>query len=399
MTRITNDPPLFPLERSCPLDPPDELGRLREQDPVTRMTYPAGPVGWLVTGFAEARAVLADPRFSARHELLLQPTRKTKLYDEPVPPGMFSRTDDPEHARYRKLVTARFTAKRVRAAEPMIERIVDEQLTELAAAGSSADLMSQFAEPVSARITCTIIGFMEADRKLVMRHAATSGAMSTSAEEADRAAGAIILLAQRMLRRKSARPGDDLASDLLATGELSKEEIVALVVTLFAGGMDTTPNALALGILALLNDQGELAKLRAEPARIDDAVDELLRFLTVSHLGATRCALEDVEVGGHVISKGEVVTVALNAANRDPRRFTDPDRLDVHRSDRAHLAFGHGGHLCLGHALARTTLRIAYRALFNRLQGLRLAVAFDDLRMRHDMIHYGVHELPVTWDA
>jgi cytochrome P450 len=100
-----------------------------------------------------------------------------------------------------------------------------------------------------------------------------------------------------------------------------------------------------------------------------------------------------------VISKGEVVTVALNAANRDPRRFTDPDRLDVHRSDRAHLAFGHGGHLCLGHALARTTLRIAYRALFDRLQGLRLAVAFDDLRMRHDMIHYGVHELPVTWDA
>jgi cytochrome P450 len=399
MTRITNDPPLFPLERGHPLDPPPELGRLRERDPITRMTYPAGPVGWLVTGFAEARAVLADPRFSARQELLLAPNAAERIDEGPAQPGVFNKMDDPEHRRYRKQLTGRFTVRQINALTPVVQRIVDEQVAALAEATPPVDLVSAFAEPVAAKIICALLGFREADRKLLMRHAAVIGDGRATAEEAYRAANAVTALVQRMVRSKIANPGDDLTSELLAAGRLEHSEVMAMVVLLLVGGIDTSANMLALGVLTLLTNPGELAKLRAEPARTEDAVEELLRFLTISHFGVSRCALEDVEIGGHVISKGEVVTVALNAANRDPRRFTDPDRLDVHRADLGHIGFGHGVHQCIGHALARTTLRIGYHALFERIASLRLAIPFEQVRMRHEMVHYGIHELPVTWEG
>jgi cytochrome P450 len=156
---------------------------------------------------------------------------------------------------------------------------------------------------------------------------------------------------------------------------------------------------MALGVFTLLQHPEQLAMLRADPELIDPAVEELLRYLTISHFGATRCALEDVQFGEHLIREGENVTVALNAANRDPERFDAPDRLDLTRSDRGHVGFGHGAHQCIGQNLARSTLRIGYRALFERFPTLELAVPPEQVRMRREMVHYGVHELPVTWEG
>jgi cytochrome P450 len=130
---------------------------------------------------------------------------------------------------------------------------------------------------------------------------------------------------------------------------------------------------------------------------IDDAVEELLRYLTIVHIGPVRTALEDVELDGQLIKAGESVTLSLSAANRDPERFKDPENLDVRQSATGHLTFGHGIHQCLGQQLARIEMRTAYPALLRRFPGLRLAVPADEVPMRTNMSIYGVHRLPVTW--
>ncbi|WP_250564198.1 cytochrome P450 [Sphaerisporangium fuscum] len=195
-----------------------------------------------------------------------------------------------------------------------------------------------------------------------------------------------------------AQPADDLLSGLVADGELSAEEITGMAMLLLVAGHETTASMLGLGTFALLEHPSQLAALRADPSLWDGAVEELLRHLSVAHLGPLRAALEDVEITGRTIRKGQVVTPSIPAANRDPRRFDDPETLDVTKPAQAgHLALGHGIHQCLGHQLARVEMRMAYRALFDRFPHLRLAVPSEEVPMRTDMTIYGVHRLPVSW--
>ncbi|GAA3466286.1 hypothetical protein GCM10018965_008380 [Nonomuraea roseola] len=155
---------------------------------------------------------------------------------------------------------------------------------------------------------------------------------------------------------------------------------------------------LGLGTFALLSDPGQLAALRSEPPLIEGAVEELLRYLAVTHLGPLRAALEDVEIAGQTIGKGQVVTISVSAANRDPERFADPETFDVTRpATVGHLTFGHGIHQCLGQQLSRIEMRVAFPALFWRFPGLRLAVPSEEVPMRTGMSIYGAHRLPVTW--
>jgi cytochrome P450 len=151
-------------------------------------------------------------------------------------------------------------------------------------------------------------------------------------------------------------------------------------------------------VFALLEHPEELAKLKAKPELIDNAIEELLRYLTISHFGASRAALEDVEVGGQLIEAGQTVAIGLPAANRDPAKFPDPDRLDICRATQGHVAFGHGVHQCIGQNLARMTLRVGYRMLFERFPTLRLATPASEVPTGGDLVHYGVHKLMVTWD-
>jgi cytochrome P450 len=154
----------------------------------------------------------------------------------------------------------------------------------------------------------------------------------------------------------------------------------------------------ALGTHALLSNPDQLAALRADPALTDDAVEELLRYLSIIHIGPTRTALEDVTIAGQLIAAGENVTISLPAANRDPARFPEPDRLDLTRTTAGHLAFGHGIHQCLGQQLARIELSVCYRALLGRFPTLRLAVDPAEIQFATDTVTYGVRRLPVTWD-
>jgi cytochrome P450 len=383
----------LPTSRSGPFDPPADLAK----EPLRRLAYPDGHVGWLVTDYALARAVLADSRFSARAELRRTPVHRPgigAIIGKPAPPGMFIIMDPPDHTRYRRLLTAQFTVRRMKQLEPRITRIVDEHLDAMAEAGAPADLVSAFALPIPSLVICELLGVPYADRAEFQEASAVVASLTASEEKAAEALRSIGAFLGDLIRRKRAEPADDLLSGLITGGELTDEELANIAILLLVAGHETTANMLALGTFALLQHPDQVAAIQSS---VDNVVEELLRYLTIAQFGAVRAALEDVEVGGEVIRAGESVTISLSAANRDPARFDDPDTLDVTQPATGHLAFGHGVHQCLGQQLARIEMRIGYAALFRRFPTLRLAVAPEEVPMRDDMSVYGVHRLPVAW--
>jgi len=203
-----------------------------------------------------------------------------------------------------------------------------------------------------------------------------------------------------LVRRKRAEPTDDMLSGLVGnvgTEALTEIEAAGVAGLLLTAGFESTAYMLATGMFALLQSPDQLAALRADPALLDGAVEELLRYMTPLQVGPVRAALEDIEIDGHLIKAGEAVTISLPTANRDPERFDDPQNLDIRRSAKGHMAFGHGVHQCLGQQLARCSLRVGYSALLRRFPTLRLAVPPDEVPMRWQMPVYGVKALPVTW--
>ncbi|WP_214414541.1 cytochrome P450 [Sphaerisporangium fuscum] len=396
----STDPEAAPLPavRPNPFDPPEDLAELRENSPVSRLAYPDGHIGWLVTSHALVRAVLADPRFSARADLNHSPVLQSGLAAQlrPAPPGIFTRMDPPDHTRYRHLLTGQFTVRRMRALTSRIEEITAEHLDAMERQGPPVDLVEAFAMPIPALVICELLGVPAGDRESFQRQSAAMMRLDVSPEEMVAAYTAMHEFMRGLVAAKRARPGDDMLSGL-TSADLTDEELTNIGFVLLGAGFETTGNMLALGTFALLTHPGALAVLREDPGRADQAVEELLRYLSVIP-ASNRTALEDVELDGHVIRAGETVTVSIPAANRDPRHFADPDTLDLLRPTGGHVAFGHGIHQCLGQQLARVEMRVGYPALFGRFPTLRLAVAPEDVPLRTDMLIYGVHRLPVTWD-
>ncbi|MEU8249356.1 cytochrome P450 [Nonomuraea sp. NPDC048916] len=390
--------------RQRPFDPPDELTDLRKQGPIHRMAYADGHRGWLVTGYAAARAVLADPRFSNRPELMHPPiparmelNKEIREHEFRVPPGFFLRMDAPEHTRYRKLLTGQFTVRRMKLLESRVEEIAGACLDRMEAAGRPADLVEHFALPIPSLVICELLGVPYDDRGQFQADSKVLFGLDSKAEDVIGAMTRISAYLDGLIRRKRAEPADDLLSGLVTGGELNDEELTGVAFLLLVAGHETTANMLGLGTYALLANPGQLAAMRDDPELVDNGVEELLRYLTIIHLGPVRAALEDVEIEGVLIREGEAVTLSLPVANRDPSRFPGADRLDVTRPAAGHLTFGHGIHQCLGQQLARTEMRIGYPALLRRFPDLRLAVSPEEVPMRSDMSIYGVHRLPVTW--
>ncbi|MFD1546760.1 cytochrome P450 [Nonomuraea guangzhouensis] len=372
----------------CPFDPPPELAKL---PPLSRLDFPDGHTGWLATGFETARTVLSDPRFSNRQELKHSPVRATSQFgqDQPAPPGMFVTTDPPEHTRYRRLLTGQFTVRRMRLLEPRIEQIAAEHLDAMAAAGPPVDLVRAYALPIPSLVICELLGVPYEDHEFFQEQTARIVHLD---EEGVPELAALAGYLGELVRRKRAEPGDDLISGL--TGDLSDEELTNLALILLVAGHETTANMLGLGVFALLEHPEQRVLLDD-----DTAVEELMRWLSILHVGApSRVALEDVEVAGELVRRGETVALSLPAINRDPGQFTDPGELRLDRADaRRHLAFGHGVHQCLGQQLARIEMRIGYRRLFERFPGLRLAVPASEVPLKERAAVYGVESLPVTW--
>lgn len=380
-----------------PFDPHPGLTHIRERCPLSRMTYPDGHDGWLVTSHALVREVLADARFSARNELRHVPFPGGEMAGQPAPPGAFIATDPPEHTRYRRLLTGQFTVRRMRQLTEHIQRITEKYLDAMEQHGPVADLVEMLANPIPAQVICELLGVPFADRDQFQGHMSAWFSVDLTPEARVATYTAIAEFMRELVAAKRAQPDDDLLSGL-TDSDLTDEELVNIGFSLLGAGLETTANMIALGTFALLRHPDQLTALRADPTLAEHAVEELLPYLSIVP-GAVRAALEDVELDGQVIKAGETVTVSIPAANRDPERFADPDTLDLHRPTSGHVAFGHGIHQCLGQQLARVEMRVVLPALLTRFPTLELAIPAAAVPLRTEMVFYGVHRLPVTWQA
>ncbi|WP_342801533.1 cytochrome P450 [Nocardia sp. No.11] len=393
----------LPLDRDAgPFDPPGEITRLRAVRPVSPLIFPDGHEGWLVTGYEAVRRLMADTRFSSRQDLgvvhVPYETPGMPVPTEPSPqiPGLFVAMDPPDHTRLRRKLTGAFTVKRMRELEEHIVEITERQLDEMARLTPPVDLVQAFALPVPSLVICELLGVPYEDRATFQLNSAQFLVKEQELAQKMAAFGAMNSYLAELVQRKRAEPGEDILSDLARHDDLSIEELTGVAFLLLLAGHETTVNMLALGTFALLEHPEQLALLHADPELIPDAVEELLRYLSVADI-FYRYATEDIELCGETIPAGSTVVVSLLAANRDPLRFDDPDTLDVHRKARGHLTFGHGIHLCLGQQLARIELRAGFAGLLRRFPALELAVPAEEVRLRTDMNIYGVHALPVRW--
>lgn len=378
----------------------------RERSPLVRLLIPGlGPM-WALTRYEGARAMLSDPRFQLTSDSFL---RHPGIPEKCLPYlRTMSEMEGPEHARLRRLVVPAFTARRAAEFRPRIESIVASLLEELPghAEGGSVDLLRYFARPLPIEVICELVGIPEPDRPR-WRECGAAVAAGFGPGFAEAIPG-ILAGAQAAVARRRAEPGDDVLSDLIRAqaedgDRLSDTEMVTLVWHLVLAGQ-TPANLIANAVEALLTHPEQRAALRATTRlggatrRLPRAVEELMRWCGPQLLTTPRYPGEDIEIDGVLIGKGEPVTAAIVSANRDPRAFADPDRLDIGRADgtSSQLGFGHGPHFCLGASLARAQTEVALTALLRRCPGLALAVAPADVERAADGGTWRLAALPVT---
>jgi cytochrome P450 len=375
-------------------DPYSVHARLRAQHPVARVIMPGGTPAWLVTGYAQARAALADPRLV-----------KLPKGWRPDPDSILAsldlhmlNLDPPDHERLRKLVNKAFTARRVEELRPRITAITAGLLDDMSTR-REVDLLASFAFPLPITVICELLGVPVADRDQFRTWSATIVADTVSPEVFQAHAGAMTRYFQALMAARRREPADDLLSALIAARDegdrLSENELLSMAFLLLVAGHETTVNLIASGTLALLLNPAELARLRADSSLLGSAVEELLRYVDPVNNATFRFAGEPMEIDGVSISPNEVVLVSLSGANRDPSRYADPDRLDLGRDSGGHVAFGHGIHYCLGAPLARLEAEIAFRGLWERFGSMTLAVPSDALRWRPSTLIHGLESLPV----
>ncbi len=390
--------PAYPMARTDVLHPPQEYGRLRAQRPISKVTLDFdGSEVWLVTSYEEAKTILSDVRFSSDFST---PGFPARLTSQPPGPGTFIRMDPPDQQRLRHLLHPELSRRRVDALRPVIQQLIDELIDTMTADQPPADLIARFALPLPSRVITLLLGVPYEDREFFHYTTSVMGEQSTPPEERLRVRNDLKAYLQRLVAAKDADPGDDLLSRMCEQRQaagVSLEEVVGIATLLMVAGYETVANQIGVGLVALLQNPRQLAALRAHPEKIHAAVDELVRHQTVTDYGARRAATADVTVGGQLIRKGEGVLVVLSSANRDESMFSEPDRLDIDRVRREHLAFGWGPHQCVGHLLARVQLELAWLTLLRRLPGLALAVPLEEIPFRFDMFVYGVRALPVRW--
>ncbi|HEU4597227.1 MAG TPA: cytochrome P450 [Pyrinomonadaceae bacterium] len=389
-------------------DPFPLLAALRASEPVYRTTLPdkvKTPV-WLVTRYEDVNALLKDERFPKNRRSALTPEQLRKL---PWVPPMFRPLernmldlDTPDHTRLRALVHKAFTPRLVERMRGRVQTLADELLEGVSRRGEM-DLIADYALPLPMTIITEILGVPTEDRHKF--HKWSQAVVSLSSPNATVRVIPSVWMFIRYLRSffkvRRRDPRDDLASALIQAEEagdkLNEDELLAMVFLLLVAGHETTVNLIGSGVLALLEHPSQLEKLRAEPALMKTAVEELLRYTSPVFMTTERYAREDVPLHGVTITRGEMTLGVIGSANRDETVFENPDTLDITREPNRHLSFGQGIHFCLGAPLARMEAQIAINTLLRRMPDLRLKVSPDSLRWRPSMILRGLDSLPVLF--
>ncbi|MDI5937448.1 cytochrome P450 [Micromonospora harpali] len=398
------DVPDFPMPRGYALDPAPAYARLRRERPVTQVALPSGQKAWLVTSYAHVRALVTDPRISSDHTHpnlpMLAPLRPEDIDTPHEPVNTLVGLDPPEHSAPRRSVIAEFTVRRIQEMRPRIQEIVDGCVDELIAAGPGSDLVSTVAVSVPSQVLSELLGVNPPDREFFHVRASKMLGRTTSPQERRTAMMELAIFINGLLIEKDREPTDDLLGRLIVNNRETKvfthQGLLHMAYLLLVAGNETTANMISLGTTGLLENPHVLAELKADPSLIGRTVEELLRYFTISDV-LVRVAKEDIEIEGATIRANDGVLLCLGSANRDETIFEDPDKLDIHRGTRHHMAFGYGIHQCLGQNLARAELEIVFTTLFARLPNLRLAKPLAELPFKFDSNTYGLHELPVQW--
>jgi cytochrome P450 len=394
------DPPAYPADRSarCPLDLPSEYEQWRLGEGLQKVRLWNGETAWVVTRHEDVKFVLSDQRISADS---IRYPRMHPSGEQQMP--AFPRMDDPEHARIRLMLTKDFTVKRMEAMRPQVRALVDRFLDEMTAKGNSADLVEAFALPMPSLVISLLLGVPNEDHEFFQKHSITINQPDVTPEDKGRASAELFGFLMELVQRKQREPGDDLISRLIAerveTGELTPEEVAMNGLVLLIAGHETTANMIGLATLTLLENPEQAAVVRDsdDPKVVANAIEELLRYLSIAQDMIWRAAHEDLVIGGQEVKAGDIIAVNLPAANHDPSFTDNAGTFDITRNTRGHIAFGYGSHQCLGQSLARVELTEALPRLLRRLPGLRLALPLEEVPCRATMAAFGVHELPVTW--
>jgi cytochrome P450 len=379
--------------------------QLRAEAPVARVALPDKRVAWLITRYDDVLAALRDERLVKDLRNAMPPEQQKQ---QPWVPGVFkplervmTHLDGADHQRLRALVQQAFTPRMVERMRARAEQVSND-LLDAAQPRGHMDLIRAYAMPLPATIIAEILGVPAANRHAFQRWTKALITASESPLFALRALLPIVAFLRyirKLVRERRANPADDLVTALVqaeqAGDKLSEDELLAMIFLLLVAGYETTVNLIGNGMLALLQQPDQLAKLRADPALIASAVEELLRFANPVGTTTDRYAREELTIAGTIIPRGALIVLVLASANRDERQFANPDTLDITRAPNKHLAFGWGAHYCIGAPLARLEGQIAITTLLRRCPDLRLDVSPATLRWRPGLEMNGLEALPV----
>lgn len=397
----------YPQPRECLYQPSSPYQNLGKEGPMHRVRLWNGDHVWLVTGHQHARRLLSDPGVSADRERPDFPVVLPRFEADIFKPLALIGVDAPKHTAHRKLLAPEFGVRQVRSLQPTVTRLANELIDKMLHKGPPADLVADYALPIPSTVISELLGVPYADHDF-FETASMNLLQAKDAEGAEAAGRALWDYLDGLITAEQRQPtGSGVLAKLVAAMDddyFARDELLRIALTLLLGGHDTTASMIALGTLTLLENPDQLAAFKADPAVVPDAVEELLRMISVTDLSGVRVADRDIEIDGQVIRAGEGIVVCSSMANRDPDVYDDPYTFDIGRDGRSedapvrrHLTFGYGVHQCLGQNLARMELETAYRVLFERIPGLRLAVPTEQLPVRRGSTMQGVHELPVAW--
>ncbi|MGY1644140.1 cytochrome P450 [Geodermatophilus sp. SYSU D00703] len=399
---MTSTAPLLDLtDPAVVADPYPAFARARAQAPVQ---WHEGLGLWLAFTHAESNAVLRDRRLG-RIWRDKEPAERFASFNL-IHRNAILEMEPPSHARLRRLISTAFARGHVERLRPWVEdlagRLVDE-LVERSGGSEPVDVLSGMAEQLPVDVIAELLGVPDADRPLLRPWSNAIVKMyeygrTTAVEEAaERAADEFVAYLRELAADRRRHLGEDLVSHLVSVPDadgdrLTEEELVTTCILLLNAGHEATVNVTGNGLLALLRDPGQLARLRADRGLLPTAIEELLRFDSPLQL-FERTATADVEIGGVTVREGQKVAALLGAANRDPAVFADPDTIDVGRADNPQISFGAGVHFCIGAPLARVELQASFGALLDRTS--RLELGGEPVR-RPEFVIRGLSRLPVV---
>jgi cytochrome P450 len=390
------EPVGYPFGSAAGLDVDPAYARARDTAGMIRVQLPYGEPAWLAVRYDDVRLVLGDRRFSRAMAVKADVPRMTP---SKLDSGIIVR-DPPDHTRLRRLVAKAFTQRRVEGSRVRIRELAEELVDAMVARGMPVDLVEHFALSLPVAVICELIGVPVADRPKF--RAWSDAFLSTNKATAEQFAANRAGFREYMsglIAARRAKPADDLMTALIEARDehdrLTELELVDMCNGLLVAGHETTASHLPNFVHVLLHHPRQLAELRADPELMPAAIEELMRFVPLTYgPGFPRYATEDVEVGGVLVRAGEPVVVDFASANRDPRRFADPDELRFDRGDNQHLGFGHGVHHCLGAQLARVELQEGLRALLGKLPNLHTV---GEIVWKIEMPVRGAQRMPIGW--